>query len=99
MRDREADRREEYNDLGWVDDMLMTHRVRGGKMPGESGDVCVFPGQRKNDAGQLLSFLLHVADDTLFEVFDQTGNSLGYSTVADFTQGTGGGAGDTPATA
>lgn len=78
--------------------MLMTHCVRGRRKPSESENLWVFPGQRKNDAGQLLTCLLHVADDTLFEVFDQTGNSLGYSTLADFTQGSDGGAGGSPAT-
>ncbi|MBM4228416.1 MAG: hypothetical protein FJ164_11810 [Gammaproteobacteria bacterium] len=97
MRSREADYKEDQNDVGWVDNMLMTHRVRGGKMPSEPGDVWVFPGQRTNDAGQLLTFLLHVSDDTLFEVLDQAGNSLGYSTLADFTRGSGCGAGGTPA--
>ncbi len=66
--------------------MLVTHRVRGGKTPSESGDVWVFPEQRRTDAGQALMFMLQVAEDTLFEVFDPAGNSLGYSTLAEFSQ-------------
>lgn len=74
----------------WVREMLLTHRVRGEKMPSESGDVWVFPELRNNETGHAMTFLLQVADDTLFEVFDRAGNSLGYSTLTEFTGGSGG---------
>lgn len=88
MKDRNPEAEQERQDAGWVRAMLVTHRVRGGKMPSESGDVWVFPEQRRTDAGQAFMFMLQVADDTLFEVFDPAGNSLGYSTLTEFTQGT-----------